>query len=249
MQQINNEHNEEETLLEERACCNLENALHDVSWKKALGQYLSSEKFQKLSKIIKSEREQYTIYPPTEDVFSALNSSPFEDVKVVVVGQDPYHGQGQGHGLAFSVKRGVNPPPSLKNIFKEVVSDVDIDSPQHGNLECWSKQGVLLLNSVLTVRRSEANSHSGKGWEDLTDEIIHLLSEKREGLVFLLWGNPAAKKAKGVDQKKHTVISTSHPSPLSATKTKTPFMGSKCFSRCNDVLISQGQRPIDWGIY
>jgi uracil-DNA glycosylase len=157
-------------------------------------------------------------------VFSALNKCPFEDVKVVIIGQDPYHGHGQGHGLAFSVQEGVNPPPSLKNIFKELESDVGIDHPSHGNLECWATQGILLLNTVLTVRRGEANSHSKMGWEDCSDEIVEALNEKRDGLVFLLWGAPAAKKGKTLDASKHTVIKTSHPSPLGATKTKTPFL-------------------------
>jgi len=227
----------------------LEAALHDGSWRQALAPFLSSHRFQELSEAISCERDCHTVYPPSDDVFSALNGCPLDRVKVVIVGQDPYHGPGQGHGLSFSVKEGVNPPPSLKNIFKEAVADVGVRYPPHGNLDRWAEQGVLLLNSVLTVRRGSANSHKGLGWEDFTDEVIGALNDgEREGLVFLLWGSPAAKKGKGVDREKHTVITTSHPSPLGATKTKTPFLGSKCFSRCNDALISQGLEPIDWNI-
>lgn len=203
---------------------NLAEALTDESWKKALGPFLNSEKFERLSNFVDSERKLHDVYPLSQDVFSALNKCPFEDVKVVIIGQDPYHGHGQGHGLAFSVQEGVNPPPSLKNIFKELESDVGIDHPSHGNLECWATQGILLLNTVLTVRRGEANSHSKMGWEDCSDEIVEALNEKRDGLVFLLWGAPAAKKGKTLDASKHTVIKTSHPSPLGATKTKTPFL-------------------------
>jgi len=228
---------------------NLEDTLRDGSWKQTLAPFLSSEKFQQLSNTISYERDHYTIYPPPDDIFSALNDCPLENVKVVIVGQDPYHGPAQGHGLAFSVNKNINPPPSLKNIFKEAVTDVGIQYPRHGNLGDWSKQGVLLLNTVLTVQKGNANSHKGMGWEDFTDEIIESLNLEKEGLVFLLWGKPAAKKGKGINEEKHTVITTSHPSPLGATKTKTPFLGSKCFSRCNDVLISQGLKPIDWNIY
>lgn len=228
---------------------NLEATLHDKSWNEALGSFLSSDKFKQLSKSISNERDHHTIYPPPDNVFSALNMCPVDTVKVVIVGQDPYHGPRQGHGLAFSVQKGVNIPPSLKNIFKEAVEDVGIDYPSHGNLEYWSKQGVLLLNTVLTVQRGNANSHKGMGWEDFTDEVIESLNLEKDGLIFLLWGNPAAKKGRGVNKEKHTVITTSHPSPLGATKTKTPFLGSKCFSRCNDALIAQGIEPIDWNIY
>ena len=188
-----------------------------------------------------------TIYPPPQDIFSAFNLCTLEKVKVVIVGQDPYHGIGQGHGLAFSVRKDVPNPPSLRNIFKEAMSDVGIDDPKNtGNLEGWAKQGVLLLNTVLTVRRGEANSHAKWGWEQFTDEVIKTINEKNESFVFLLWGSPAHKKAKKVDESKHTVIRTSHPSPLGATKTASPFLSSKCFSRANKALIAYGKEPIDW---
>lgn len=222
--------------------------LHDPSWKDALSNILKSDNFQRLSEFVESERKLSTVYPPQEDVFAALNMCSFDDVKVVIVGQDPYHGPGQGHGLAFSVQKGVKPPPSLANIFKELVEDEGIPYPPHGNLESWTKQGVLLLNTMLTVRKGEANSHSRMGWEDFTDEIIKVLNEKKKGLVFLLWGSPASKKGKSIDRSKHTVIETSHPSPLGATKTNSPFIGSKCFSRCNKALIENGYDVLNWTI-
>ena len=189
-----------------------------------------------------------SIYPPADDIFQALNLCPLDRVKVVIVGQDPYHQKGQGHGLAFSVRRGVRPPPSLKNVVREAMTDVGITAPTHGNLEHWAEQGVLLLNTVLTVRQGEANSHAKRGWEDFTDSMINILNNEREGLVFLLWGNPAAKKAAGVDKSKHVIIQCSHPSPLGATKTKSPFIGSRVFSRANKALEDMGKGPIDWNI-
>lgn len=222
--------------------------LHDESWKRALSKFLSSEKFERLSRFVQSERNVATVYPPEDETFNALNKCPFDNVKVVIIGQDPYHGPGQGHGLAFSVRKGVKPPPSLVNIFKELVEDEGIRYPSHGNLESWSEQGVLLLNTAMTVRKGEANSHSRMGWEDFTDEIVQVLNDEKDGLVFLLWGSPAAKKGKHIDRMKHTVIETSHPSPLGATKTKSPFTGSKCFSRCNDALLANGYEAIDWSI-
>eukprot|EP00521_Asterionellopsis_glacialis_P017856 CAMPEP_0195303832 /NCGR_PEP_ID=MMETSP0707-20130614/33431_1 /TAXON_ID=33640 /ORGANISM="Asterionellopsis glacialis, Strain CCMP134" /LENGTH=523 /DNA_ID=CAMNT_0040367489 /DNA_START=15 /DNA_END=1586 /DNA_ORIENTATION=+ len=223
--------------------------LTDSTWKDALSSAITAKSFGDLSSFLATERSRgATIYPPERDIFSALNLCPLDNVKVVIVGQDPYHGPGQGHGLAFSVQRGVTPPPSLKNIFKEAAQDVGIDPPQHGCLTCWEEQGVLLLNSVLTVREREANSHSKQGWEDFTDGIIKILNDEKEGLVFLLWGNPAAKKARGVNEDKHVVIRTSHPSPLGATKTASPFLGSRCFSRCNAALEAAGKEPIDWNV-
>ena len=213
---------------------NLTESLTDESWKSVLGPFLSSEKFERLSNFVESERRLHDVYPPSQFVFSALNKCSFEDVKVVIIGQDPYHGPGQGHGLAFSVQKGVNPPPSLKNIFKELVNDVGIDYPSHGNLESWATQGVLLLNTVLTVQKGKANSHSKMGWEDFTDEIVDSLNKKRDGLVFLLWGGPAAKKGKAVDESKHTVIKTSHPSPLGATKTNSPFLVRSLFENAKN---------------
>jgi uracil-DNA glycosylase len=185
-----------------------------------------------------------------------------DKVKVVIVGQDPYHGPNQGHGLCFSVRKGVDIPPSLKNIYKELQNDPHVDFPRngkmptHGYLERWARQGVLLLNTVLTVRRGEANSHQKKGWEDVTDEILRALAKDRkqnnnQGLVFLLWGKPAAKKIESVlgqGGQNRVIISTSHPSPLGATKTTSPFLGSKCFSRANEALVEMGLEPVDWNV-
>jgi uracil-DNA glycosylase len=228
---------------------NMISGLTDVGWKKALAGAIHSSYFSSLAAFIEQERESGTIiYPRQEDVFSALNLCPLEKVKVVIVGQDPYHGPGQGHGLAFSVRRGVKPPPSLKNIVREAMNDVGIEEPTHGNLEHWAQQGVLLLNTVLSVQQGQANSHSKKGWEEFTDAVIDELNTNCEGLVFLLWGSPAAKKAKNVDESKHTVIRTSHPSPLGATKTSSPFLGSRCFSRANAALEKRNKTPIDWNV-
>ena len=223
--------------------------LTDDGWKNALSDTINSNEFRDLALFIENERTQgAVIYPPEDEVFAALNLCPLDDVKVVIVGQDPYHGPGQGHGLAFSVRPGVRPPPSLKNIFKEAQADVGIDLPTNGYLTCWADQGVLLLNTVLTVRAGEANSHAKQGWEVFTDTIIDTLNERKEGLVFLLWGNPAQHKASSVDENRHTVIRTSHPSPLGATKTKAPFLGSRCFSRTNEALEAAGKEPIDWNV-
>jgi len=194
------------------------------------------------------ERKGAKIYPPKEMVFSALDLCPFDKVKVVILGQDPYHGAGQAHGLAFSVQEGIKIPPSLRNIYKEAVSDVKITMPKTGCLVPWAKQGVLLLNTVLTVKEATANSHQKKGWENFTDEIIRVLNKEKKGLVFMLWGNSAQQKAASVNRSKHLVITSSHPSPLGAAKTKEPFLGSKCFSRANTYLIEQGLEPIDWKI-
>lgn len=224
--------------------------LKDIGWRKALAGEINSSSFSSLAAFIELENKSgAVIYPRQEDIFAALNLCPLEKVKVVIVGQDPYHGPGQGHGLAFSVRHGVKPPPSLKNIVREAMNDVDIKEPTHGNLEHWAEQGVLLLNTVLTVKQGQANSHSKKGWEEFTDAVIDELNTNScEGLVFLLWGNPAAKKAKNVDESKHTVIRTSHPSPLGATKTNSPFLGSRCFSRANAALEEANKTPIDWNV-
>jgi uracil-DNA glycosylase len=224
-------------------------SLKASTWQTVLDDATRVESFQKLASFLEAERRLgATIFPPEELIFSALDLCPFQGVRVVIVGQDPYHGVGQGHGLAFSVRKGVKPPPSLNNIFREAMDDVGIEAPRHGNLEYWAKQGVLLLNTVLTVRQGEANSHANRGWEDFTDAIIQKLDSQSTGLVFLLWGNPAAKKASGVDPNRHTIIRTSHPSPLGATKTASPFLGSKCFSRANKALVDSGKKPIDWNI-
>jgi len=229
-------------------------SIKDPGWKIALSH--DGSLLQKLAVFLEEEKRQgVTVYPPRDEIFAALNLCPLESVKVVILGQDPYHGAGQGHGLAFSVRKGVRPPPSLLNIFKELIDDVGISDPKSGNLEHWARQGVLLLNAVLTVQEGKANSHAGKGWEDVTDHILRAVSEKNEtvgssGLVFLLWGNAAAKKVGGVidEDSGHTIIQTSHPSPLGATKTKSPFLGSKCFSRANEALRQMQKDPIDWNV-
>jgi len=197
--------------------------LFDASWNNILGAYLNSTEFRNIDNFVQWEQKNHVIYPPSEEIFAALNKCPFDKVKVVIIGQDPYHGQGQGNGLAFSVKKDIKIPPSLLNIFKELVNDQKISAPKHGNLDSWANQGVLLLNTVLTVRAGMANSHAGRGWEMFTDEIVRLLNVQKDGLVFLLWGNQAAAKASSVDSQRHAVIITSHPSPLGSTKTKSPF--------------------------
>ncbi|CAJ1969953.1 unnamed protein product [Cylindrotheca closterium] len=225
--------------------------LTDPGWKEVLGEALSSESFSRLQAFLDQEIAQgETIYPPPDQVFSAFNLCPFEKTKIVIVGQDPYHGPGQGHGLAFSVQKDVKIPPSLRNIIAEAIDDLAIKQ-YHGNLEHWAKQGVLMLNTVLTVQRGKANSHAKQGWEDFTDQVISVLNEKKAddgGLVFLLWGNPAKKKAAGVDEDNHFLIQSSHPSPLGATKTSQPFLGSRCFSRANKALEEMGKEPINWDI-
>ena len=184
-----------------------------------------------------------TIYPQNSDVFNALACTPFSDVRVVILGQDPYHGPNQAHGLCFSVRPPVPPPPSLVNIFQELKSDLGIERPKHGCLESWARQGVLLLNAVLTVEAEKAGSHAGRGWEKFTDRVIQELNEKRSHLVFLLWGAYAQKKASFVDRSKHLVLEAPHPSPLSAHR---GFLGCRHFSKANAYLAANGQAPIDW---
>lgn len=216
----------------------------EKSWKKALGSEIESESLKGLEKFLKSElKKKKVIYPKQEDVFSAFDYTPFNKVRVVIIGQDPYHGADQAHGMCFSVKKGIKPPPSLKNIYKELADDIDIEIPDHGFLESWAKQGVLLLNSVLTVEEAKAGSHQKKGWEDFTDSVIKTLNDKKENLVFILWGAPAQKKAKVVDEKKHFILKSPHPSPLAAYR---GFFGSKPFSKTNKILQSLGLKPIDW---
>lgn len=222
--------------------------LRDRSWREELDHAMTTPSFWELASFLEEERARATVYPPTEETFQALNLCPFDNVKVVIVGQDPYHTPKKAHGLAFSVRKGEPLPPSLKNILQEVMNDVGIDHPTHGNLEHWARQGVLLLNTVLTVRQGEPTSHVKKGWEEFTDVVIQKLVERRDGLVFLLWGNDAAKKASIVNETIHRVIRTSHPSPLGATKTKSPFLGSRCFSRTNQALVEAGHEPIDWNL-
>jgi len=238
------------------------NSPNAVSWKAALDKHLSSAAFRRLASFVDSERKKHTVFPPEEDIFSALNLCPLSKTKVVIVGQDPYHGPGQGMGLCFSVRKNVKTPPSLRNIYKELINDSLISNfnhlPNHGNLERWARQGVLMINNVLTVRKGEPNSHKKRGWEEFTDEIIRAVERriqseqenKKKGIVFLLWGKPATLKAETAmtSSSRHTIICTSHPSPLGATKTNSPFLGSKCFSRANEALHDMGYDEIDWRV-
>ncbi|ETN12221.1 uracil-DNA glycosylase [Phytophthora nicotianae INRA-310] len=224
-------------------------SLMHQSWFDLLQKEFARGSFQTLTRFLEGEEgRKKTIYPPPADVFAALRDCAFSDLKVVILGQDPYHGPQQAHGLSFSVRHGVPPPPSLKNIFKEAMNDMGIDRPTHGCLSCWSRQGVLLLNTVLTVRRGEPNSHKKRGWEQLTDAIISKVNKDASNVVFLLWGKPAQEKGALIDSKRHLVVRSSHPSPLGATKTNAPFLGSKCFSRANSYLKEHGKEPIDWSV-
>lgn len=213
------------------------------SWRKELSSEFEQPYFSNLKQFLVKEREEYTIYPPGSLIFNALNRTDFDKVKVVIIGQDPYHGKGQAHGLSFSVQFGVKPPPSLANIYKELKSDLEIPIPAHGNLEKWADQGVLLLNATLTVRASQAGSHQGKGWETFTDTIIKKLSEKRSGLVFLLWGRFAQAKESLINNKEHHILKAAHPSPFSAYN---GFFGCKHFSKTNEILHNNGLDEINW---
>ncbi|WP_413612685.1 uracil-DNA glycosylase [Bdellovibrio sp. HCB-110] len=218
----------------------------DSSWKEHLQSEFDTERMKKLRAFLVQEyKAGKTIYPRGEEYFAAMNLTPFDKVKVVIVGQDPYHGPGQAHGLCFSVREGVRFPPSLQNIFKELQADVGIQIPKSGSLVKWAEQGVLLLNAVLTVEDGKAAAHQGKGWEEFTDKIIHILNEQKEGLVFVLWGSYAQKKAAFVDRKKHFVIEAVHPSPLSAHR---GFFGTKPFSKANAYLRSKGKDEINWDL-
>ncbi len=214
----------------------------EPSWKARLEQEFSQPYFLDLAAFVKGEYLTKTVYPPPKLMFNAFNSTPFDKVKVVIIGQDPYHGPGQAHGLCFSVPEGVRTPPSLQNIYKELQSDLGLPIPSHGNLQHWADQGVLLLNATLTVQANTAGSHQNKGWERFTDAAIKALSDQREGLVFLLWGAYAQKKGAVIDSKKHLVLSSAHPSPFSATL----FFGNKHFSKTNAYLEAHGQTPIRW---
>ncbi|MCX3266411.1 MAG: uracil-DNA glycosylase [Pedobacter agri] len=219
----------------------------EPGWLAVLEDEFEKEYMKSLKAFLQEEKQNgATVYPKGADIFNALNTTPFDQVKVVILGQDPYHGAGQAHGLSFSVQRGVAVPPSLKNIYKELETDIEgFITPNHGHLTYWAEQGVLLLNATLTVRASEAASHQNRGWEVFTDEIIKALSTKREHLVFLLWGKYAQQKAALIDQKKHYVLTAAHPSPFSAYN---GFFGSKHFSKANQLLIQNNLAPIDWNL-
>lgn len=215
----------------------------ESSWKELLQDEFAKPYFKTLSEFIHDEYKKSTVYPPAKFIFNALDSLPVDKVKVVIIGQDPYHEPGQAHGLSFSVPDSTALPPSLQNIYKELESDLGKISPDSGNLERWVKEGVLLLNATLTVRAHQAGSHQNKGWEQFTDAIIHHLADTKENLVFILWGNYAQRKGAFIDTEKHLVIKSAHPSPLSAYN---GFFGSKPFSKTNDYLASHGQTPIMW---
>ena len=216
----------------------------EASWKKALAEEFSSDYMIQLRNfLLRQKQAGKQIFPPGSEIFNALNLTSIENCKLIILGQDPYHGAGQAHGLCFSVKPGVAVPPSLMNIYKELKSDIGCIAPDHGCLEFWAEQGVLLLNAVLTVEAGNAASHQGKGWEMFTDKIVEVLNTTKSGLVFLLWGSYAQKKGAMIDRKKHLVLESPHPSPLSASR---GFFGNKHFSRANEYLIMQGGKPIEW---
>jgi uracil-DNA glycosylase len=218
----------------------------EPSWKARIGDYLQRDDMQALSRFLRERHAAGArIFPPARQIFAAFDATPFDAVKVVILGQDPYHGAGQAHGLCFSVLPGVPVPPSLDNMFKEIQRDLGIARPDHGYLVPWAQRGVLLLNSVLTVEEGRAGSHQGKGWEGFTDHVVDTLNREREGLVFLLWGAYAQAKGKVIDPRRHRVLKTTHPSPLSAHR---GFLGSGHFSAANDYLSRNGQAPIDWSL-
>ena len=223
-----------------------ENVQLEPGWKQHLAGEFEQDYMARLRAFLADEkRAGKTVFPPGPDIFNAFNLTPFDKVKVVILGQDPYHGPDQAHGLCFSVQRGVKTPPSLVNIYKEIHRDLGIEIPPHGNLTHWAEQGVLLLNAVLTVEAGQAASHQKKGWEQFTDQAIEHLNREREGLVFLLWGSHAQKKGKLIDRNKHCVLTAPHPSPLSAHR---GFLGCGHFSRANQYLLQQGKTAIDWKI-
>lgn len=215
----------------------------EKSWKEALRDQFEQEYFKELTEFVRSEYVSARVYPPPKLVFNAFDLCPFEKVKVVIIGQDPYHGPGQAHGLCFSVPEKVAVPPSLQNIYKEIKADVGGEAPEHGNLEHWARQGVLLLNATLTVRAGQAASHQGRGWEEFTNSVIKHVSERKEGVVFLLWGNFARKKKELIDAGRHLILEAPHPSPFSANN---GFFGCRHFSKTNEYLAKHGKEPIGW---
>ncbi len=213
------------------------------SWKKILKDEFEKPYFHQLVNFVKSEYNKYKVYPPGKLIFNAFDHCSFDDLKVVILGQDPYHGEGQANGLCFSVNTGIRKPPSLVNIFKEIQSDIGNSIPESGNLERWAKQGILLLNATLTVRANHAGSHQNKGWETFTDAVIKQISDKKSGIVFLLWGAYAQKKGTVIDKNKHYVLQSAHPSPFAAHR---GFFGNKHFSKTNEFLVKNGKTPIKW---
>ena len=217
----------------------------DASWKYGLSDFLLSPQMDELRDFLVSEKQaQKEIYPPSSLIFNAFNTTPLEQVKVVILGQDPYHGPNQAHGLSFSVQKGIALPPSLRNIFHELHADVGVEIPRHGDLTHWAEQGVLLLNSVLTVEAGQPTSHQKRGWENFTDHVIDVLNEQREHIVFILWGAYAQRKGQRIDPNRHLILKAAHPSPLAANR--GGFFGCKVFSKTNNYLKHNGIEPIDW---
>jgi uracil-DNA glycosylase len=216
-----------------------------TDWNPLLRDQFDLPYWRELQDFVADDRRRHPVYPPHDDVFAALHLTPYANVKVMILGQDPYHGPGQAHGLCFSVRRGVRVPPSLANIHKELHDDLGLPIPDHGNLEAWARQGVLLLNATLTVRGGAAASHQGKGWEIFTDQVIRVVNAKPEPVVFILWGASARRKRQLIDTDRHTIIESAHPSPLSA---HNGFFGSKPFSRANAALVAAGREPVDWDL-
>ena len=215
----------------------------EQSWKTRLQNEFEKEYFINLTNFVKKEYASFTVYPPGQLIFNAFDKCTFENVKVVILGQDPYHGPGQAHGLCFSVKDGIAFPPSLINIYKEINNDLDTSLPDSGNLERWAEQGVLLLNATLTVRAGQAGSHQNKGWELFTDEIVQLVAKEKNNVVFILWGSYAQRKGETIDRTKHLVLESPHPSPFSASR---GFFGNKHFSKTNKYLEEHGMKPVEW---
>lgn len=231
--------------LNEQQIAKLNKVQLDDSWKYGLSDFLLSSKMDALKTfLIEEKKADKVIYPPNHLIFNALNTTPLDRVKVVIIGQDPYHGPNQAHGLSFSVQKGVALPPSLRNIFHELHNDLGVKIPKHGDLTHWAEQGVLLLNAVLTVEAAQPTSHQKRGWEEFTDHVIDVLNEQREHIVFILWGAYAQRKGQRIDQNKHLVLKAAHPSPLSANR--GGFFGCKVFSKTNNYLKQHGIEPIDW---